>query len=74
MKIHYSKDADAFYLRFNTNEITDSDEVAKDVIIDYDETGNIVAIEVLSASEKADVEELIIQAFEKVSVEKGAVV
>ena len=73
MRINYSKEADAFYLRFNDNQIVDSDEVSRDIIIDYDANEEIVAIEVLFASEKANVEELIIQAFNRVMVEKEPV-
>ena len=73
MRINYSKEADAFYLRFNDNTVVESDEVSKDIVIDYDSEGGIVAIEVLFASEKANVEELVIQAFNKVMVEKEPV-
>ena len=41
--------------------------------MDYDESGNVVGIEILSASQKADVHQLIIQAFEKVMVESEKV-
>ncbi|MBC8491803.1 MAG: DUF2283 domain-containing protein [Candidatus Marinimicrobia bacterium] len=73
MKIYYSKEADAFYLRFNDNQVAESVEVAQDIVIDYDSEGGLVAIEVLFASEKANVEELVIQAFNKVMVEKEPV-
>ena len=69
MRIHYSQDADALYIRLKETEIKNTDEIADEVIMDYDESGNIVGIEILSASQKADMQELIIQAFEKVLVE-----
>jgi len=46
---------------------------AKKTIIDYDAGGNVVGIEILSASKKADINELIIQAFQKVMVENTRV-
>jgi len=69
MKIRYSKEADALYIRFNNKEIDSSDEILEDVIVDFDKDGNIVAIEILSASKKADIKEILIQAFDRVQVE-----
>ncbi len=69
MRMHYSKDVDAMYIRLREDKIEDSDEVSDGVIMDYDKDGNLVAIEILWVSEKADVSELIIQAFENVSVQ-----
>jgi len=73
MRIHYSQEADVLYIRLNETDIENSDEVTDDVIMDYDKKGNIVGIEILSASQKADVRELIIQEFEKVKVKKAKV-
>ncbi|MBF0487660.1 MAG: DUF2283 domain-containing protein [Nitrospirae bacterium] len=69
MKLHYSKEADALYLRFKESEITDTDEIAADVIVDFDTDGNVIGLEILSVSGKADLEQLTVQAFEKVMVE-----
>ncbi len=71
MRMHYSKDVDAMYIRLREDKIVDSDEVADGVIMDYDKDGNLVAIEILWVSEKADINELIVQAFDKVSVQVG---
>ncbi|WP_420265454.1 DUF2283 domain-containing protein [Candidatus Magnetominusculus dajiuhuensis] len=69
MKLHYSKEADALYLRFKESEITDTDEIVADVIVDFDTDGNVIGLEILSVSGKADLEQLTVQAFEKVMVE-----
>jgi len=69
MRIHYSQEADALYIRLKETKIENSDEIADNIIMDYDESGNVVGIEILSASQKADVNNLIIQAFDKVMVE-----
>ena len=37
--------------------------------MDYSKNGNVVGIEILSASKKADTRQIIIQAFDKVMVE-----
>jgi uncharacterized protein YuzE len=69
LKLHYSKEADALYIRFKETEITDTDEIAADVIVDFDSEGNVVGLEILSVSGKADLKQLTVQAFEKVMVE-----
>jgi len=69
MRIQYSQEADALYIRLKENKIEDTDEISEDFIIDYDVDGSVVGIEILSASEKADTDQLIIQAFKKVMVE-----
>jgi uncharacterized protein YuzE len=69
MRIRYSQEADALYIRLKENKIEDTDEISEDLIIDYDMDGSVVGIEILSASEKADTDQLVIQAFKKVMVE-----
>ncbi len=73
MKIDYSPDVDALYISLKETKIEESDEIADGVIVDYDEGGNIVGIEILSASKKADIHKLIIHAFENVMVESERV-
>ncbi len=73
MRMHYSKDADALYIRLRETDIKNTDEVNDDIIMDYDTDGNVVGIEILSVSEKADVQELVIQSFDKVKVEAAKV-
>jgi len=72
MRIRYSKEADALYIRLRETEIGNSDEINQDMIVDYDHDGNVVAIEILDASEKTDIRQLIIQAFEEVMLEGTA--
>ncbi|QTA38475.1 DUF2283 domain-containing protein [Thermosipho ferrireducens] len=69
MKIRYSKEVDALYIRLNENKIVDSDEINENIIVDYDAQGNIVAIEILHASDKVDIDEIFIRALPKVLVE-----
>lgn len=71
--MHYSQDANAIYIRLKEDRIHNTDEVAEDIIMDFDDKGNVIGIEILSASEKVDVRELIVQSFDKVMVDKAAV-
>ena len=68
MKIRYSKDVDALYITLKDTDIIESDEVSDGVIVDYDIDGNEVGIEILWVSEKADINQIIIQAIDKYNV------
>ncbi len=74
MRMRYSQEADAIYIRLKESKITESDEISDGIIADYDESGSVVGIEILWVSEKADIDQLIIQAFDKVMVETSKVV
>ncbi len=54
MVIRYNKEADAIYIRFSDSKVAESDEEKPGIILDYDESGNIIGIEVLNASEKTN--------------------
>jgi uncharacterized protein YuzE len=72
MRMHYSQSADAIYIRLKEDPIYNTDEITPDIIMDYDDKGNVIGIEILSASDKVDVHELTIQSFDKVMVDKIA--
>ena len=57
------------YIYLRDTKIVESDEIAKDIIADYDSDGTLVGIEILWVSERADVDQLVVQAFNKVMVE-----
>ena len=46
MKITYHQDADILRIALNDSDIEESDEDRPGVVIDYDEQGNVVGIEV----------------------------
>ena len=50
MKIRYDPSMDALYIRLRDGEIDESDEVSRGVIMDYDEQGILMGIEILDAS------------------------
>ena len=54
MKVKYDKESDILYLQFNNEAVVDSDEDKPGIIIDYSEKGNVVGIEILSASLRMD--------------------
>jgi uncharacterized protein YuzE len=73
MKIEYSKDVDALYIKIRDAKIVDSMDVEKGVTIDIDEKGHIVGIEILDASEKLNPSELTNISIENIPLEKIAV-
>ncbi len=48
MKIKYDNETDAIYVILSDDKIIESEETAKDVIVDYNERDEVVAIEILN--------------------------
>ncbi|MCD6449257.1 MAG: DUF2283 domain-containing protein [Thermotogaceae bacterium] len=55
MKITYFKDVDAIYIEFLSDMVANSDAISEDVIVDCNEHGKIVGIEILNASKHLDI-------------------
>jgi uncharacterized protein YuzE len=51
MKVIYDTETDTLDLIFREEVIAESDEVREDIIVDYDQSGKLVSIEVMNASE-----------------------
>ena len=54
MKVNYDAKTDTLTVIFRDVPIAESDEEKPGVILDYDEDGNIVSIEVLDASRRVE--------------------
>ncbi|MBK8549823.1 MAG: DUF2283 domain-containing protein [Ignavibacteria bacterium] len=52
MKVKYDAEVDVMRILFSDSEISESDEEKQGIILDYDDKGKIVAIEILNASKK----------------------
>lgn len=50
MKVKFDKELDIMKIVFSDNKIAESDEEKPGVIIDYDDRGQIVSMEILDAS------------------------
>jgi uncharacterized protein YuzE len=54
MRVRVDHAADAIYLNLTDRAIKDSEEVADGIIVDYDDEGRIVGIEILDASKRTN--------------------
>lgn len=73
MKIEYSKSVDALYIKLREAKIKDSRDIEEGVTVDLDENGHIVGIEILDASEKLDISDLVNISIENLPIDKVAV-
>ena len=53
MKLKVDRDADALYLRLDDSKIVESEEVSPGVVLDYNESNQVVGIETLGLSQRA---------------------
>ncbi|NOT61463.1 MAG: DUF2283 domain-containing protein [Acidobacteria bacterium] len=66
MRLKVDKESDALYFRLDEATIVESEEVQPGVILDFDEAGQVVGIELLSLSQRAKPEMLRTLQFETV--------
>lgn len=52
MKVIYDPDTDTLTIIFSNNPIVESDETKPNIILDYDEAGEIVSLEIMDASKR----------------------
>ena len=58
MKFNYYPETDSLYIEFNAKASSDSKEVSDGVVIDFDEKGDIVGIDIDNASKIIDLQKL----------------
>ena len=54
MKLHVDKEADALYLRLDASVITESEEISPGVVLDYNESNEVVGVEILHLSQRSN--------------------
>jgi uncharacterized protein YuzE len=54
MKVNYDAKTDTLTLILRDADVAESDEAKPGVILDYDDAGNLISIEVLDASKRVE--------------------
>ena len=53
MKLNVDKEADALYLRLDDSAIVESEEVSPGVVLDYNDSNEVVGVEILYLSKRS---------------------
>ncbi len=60
MKLNYYPETDSLYIDLSEKTSVESKEISEGVVLDYDEAGNLVGIDIDNASKKVQLRELIL--------------
>jgi len=60
MKLKYYKETDSLYIDLSSKPSAESREIAEGVVLDFDDEGNIVGIDIDNASQKVDLNSVIL--------------
>jgi uncharacterized protein YuzE len=66
MRLKLDKESDALYFRLDETAIVESEEVQPGVILDFDEQGQVIGVELLAVSKRVRPETLRTLQFETV--------
>jgi uncharacterized protein YuzE len=61
MKLNYYQETDSLYIDLSEKTSTESKEVSEGIVLDYDEDGNLVGIDIDNASKKVQLKELTLR-------------
>lgn len=73
MKIEYDREADALYIRFKETYVNDNIDIEEGVTVDLDEKGHILGIEILDATKKLSLKDIVNITIENLPVEKSEI-
>jgi len=60
MKLNYYPDTDSLYIDLAERLSTESKEVSEGIVLDYDDDGNLVGIDIDNASKKLELKTLVL--------------
>jgi uncharacterized protein YuzE len=60
MKLKYYPETDSLYIDLSNRTSVESREISEGVVLDYDEAGHVVGIDIDNASSKVDLHELMV--------------
>jgi uncharacterized protein YuzE len=61
MKLNYYPDTDSLYIDLSAKPSVESREVSDGVVLDYDSDGNLVGIDIDQASQKVEMNQVLVQ-------------
>ena len=64
MKLNVDREADALYLRLDDSPIVESEEVSPGVVLDYNESNEVVGVEMLHLPKRSSTLNLSVLQFE----------
>ncbi|OGW12683.1 MAG: hypothetical protein A2W77_04935 [Nitrospinae bacterium RIFCSPLOWO2_12_39_16] len=70
MKIEYDREADALYIQLREAFVEDNIDIEEGITIDLDEKRHLIGIEVLNASKKLSLKDLVNVTIENLPFEK----
>ena len=70
MRIEYDKEADALYIQLKEAPVDDNIDIEEGVTVDLDEKKHIVGIEILDASKRLSLKDLVNITIENLPVDK----
>ena len=56
MKVFYYPETDTLYIEFKDTPSVESEEIADGIVVDYDESGEVIGIEIEHATKKGNIE------------------
>jgi uncharacterized protein YuzE len=60
MKVNYYPDTDSLYIDLSERPSAESREISEGVLLDYDDEGNLVGIDIDNASTKVELHRLVV--------------
>jgi len=70
LRIEYDKEADALYIQLREATVDDNIDIEEGVTVDLDEKRHIVGIEILDASKRLSLEDLVNITVQNLPIEK----
>lgn len=58
--MNYYADTDSLYIDLSEKKSTESREISEGIVLDYDESGNLVGIDIDNASRKVQLQQLVL--------------
>lgn len=71
MRIEYDKEADALYIQLREAHVDDNIDIEEGVTVDLDEKRHIIGIEILDASKKLSLKDIVNISIENLPVDKA---